>query len=133
MKRHLSQWLKDVLMRKVWSAQDKEEAPIRSKAYDLAVQTSSGLGGLKDARFVTPRPWLYETSYLRRVSWRLIWLLDYVRTGHRPTQYVFPLRLGEYKEGKWIIFHTGVQVEKCGPGETTTCSRAYFDPFPGHP
>ena len=107
------------------------ETEFRQGTREEAMGTHSGIGGVKEANFHTPRPWRYESDLFRKCGWQIAYLLDRLR-GKRPT-YVLPLDGSAYQAGKLIIFHSGTVIEKCADDETTTCSRAYSDPYPSRP
>lgn len=128
----LHKYLIRVLVRDVFEAQFKGERKLREEAQSLALKRV-GLGGIKDSTYHTPKPWRYEISFKRKCLWHLLRFLDRFVYGKKNPIYLLPLKTDDYVNGRWVIFHSGVEIKETSRGETTTCSQAYFDPYPGRP
>lgn len=128
--RHL---LREVMIKGPLQAREKAETDLRRRARQEAMRTASGLGGVKDVAYHTPRPWRYETSFARKTGWVLCWVIDRFVLRQKSPSYALPLKSDEYARGRRIVLHSGIEIKRIGDGETTTFARAYFDPYPRHP
>src|SRR3989344_647948 len=111
------------------AVQEREtsEAGIRAEANALARKRL--WGGIYGAYFNTPEPWRCEADPLRKLAWRICALLGRSsRRSPRPV-YALPIKTDEYKQGRTVIFHSGVVIREKKDGEYYTFAQAIFDPI----
>lgn len=131
--KYFDNWICRRLIGGVSQKRAEVEQELNRLANIAAMGTRSGLGGIKDACFHTPRPWEYETSLSRKIAWYICWIFDRLFRNIRKPTYVLPLKTDEYTKGRRIVFHSGVEIKECGEGEMSTFSQAYFERYPYHP